>query len=245
MTAFARFQSVFAAVAAMTALMVSFGGAAAPADPKQSTHPIPKLYPCAGQLTRTADLVITMEANKTFYMVTDTATPVTTDPLMDPGYPITAAAFKSKACKRRVVEIRVPSTTSSGCANCYPNAEISACAGSFAGSKYWEDHCRVPASSTTEPTCKTFTHSVEVYLKKSGESEFSKVPISQFLYRGFVDANGCRVAAKNRGQIYDTAEAWPNVLPPASGMDVYRVLSLPTYKGALVPTVVFVEFEKQ
>jgi len=101
------------------------------------------------------------------------------------------------------------------------------------------------AGITAEPTCKTFTHSVEVYLKKSGESEFNKVPISQFLYKGFVDANGCRVAAKNQGQIYDTAEAWPNVIPPASGMDVYRVLSLPTYKGALVPTVIFVEFEKR
>ena len=42
-----------------------------------------------------------------------------------------------------------------------------------------------------------------------------------------------------------SAEVWSNVLPPASGMDVYRVLSLPTYQGALVPTVIFVEFEKQ
>jgi hypothetical protein len=229
----------------MIVLVFSTGGAAAPSDPKQGTHPIPKLYQCAGQLTRAPDLIITMEANKAFYMVTDSAAPVTTQPVMDPGYPITATAAKSKTCKRRVVEIRVPSNTSSGCANCYPNAEIHACAGQFSGSKAFEEHCRVPTSSTSETNCKTFSHAVEVYRKKSGETEFSKIPISTFLYKGFVDVNGCRVAAKHLGQIHDTAEVYPNVLPPASGMDVYRVLSLPNYKGALVDTVIFVEFEKQ
>lgn len=245
MTRFERAQAVFSLVLSATTLLFSIAATAAPASNKPGTHPTPKLYPCAGQLTRAPDLVITMEANKTFYMVTDSAAPVTTQPVMDPGYPISAAAAKTKTCKRRVVEIRVPSTASSGCADCYPNAEINACAGSFSGSVLFEDHCRVPAHSTAEATCKTFNHPVEVYLKKSGQAEFNKVPISHFLYKGFVDVNGCRVAAKNLGQIYDTAEAYPNVVPPASGMDVYRVLSLPTYQGALIDTVIFVEFERR
>jgi hypothetical protein len=242
----ARSKPASATLLAMATLLVSMGATAAPASSKPGTHPTPKLYQCAGQLTRPADHIITMEANKTFYKVTDSTAPVITQPQMDPGYPITATAAKTKTCKRRVVEIRVPSTTSSGCATCYPNAEINACAGSFSGSKEFEEHCRVPTSSTAEATCKTFNHPVEVYLKKSGETEFNKVSISHFLYnKGFVDVNGCRVAAKNLGQIYDTAEVWPNVLPPASGTDVYRVLSLPTYKGALVDTVIFVEFNSK
>ena len=232
-------------VIVMTVLLLSIDAMAAPAKSKPGTQPVAKLYQCAGQLTRPADHVITMEANKTFYKYTDSAAPVITQPVMDPGYVITAAAAKLKTCKRRVVEIRVPSTTSSGCATCYPNAEINACAGSFSGSKEFEEHCRVPGSSTAEATCKTFNHPVEVYVKKSGETEFNKIAISHFLYKGFVDSSGCRVAGKNLGQIHDTAEVWPNVVPPTSGMDVYRVLSLPTYKGALVDTVIFVEFERR
>ena len=245
MTQSARFLSVFSVVTSITALVLSTGATAAPADKKGSTHPIPKMYQCAGQLTRPADHVITMEANKSFYKYTDSAAPVTTDPVMDPGYPITAAAAKSKTCKRRVVEIRVPSTTTSGCDTCYMNAEIHACAGSFSGSTTFEEHCKVPSSSTTEATCKTFNHPVEVYLKKAGETEFNKVAISHFLYKGFVDVNGCRVAGKNQGQIHDTAEVWPNVYKPNSGTDVYRVLTLPTYKGMLVDSVIFVEFERK
>ena len=103
----------------------------------------------------------------------------------------------------------------------------------------------MPTSSTPEATCKTFNHPVEVYLKKSGETEFNKVPIKTFLYKGFVDASGCRVAAKNLGQIYDTAEVYATVNPPASGTDVYRVLTLPTYKGSVVDSVIFVGFERR
>ena len=33
------------------------------------------------------------------------------------------------------------------------------------------------------------------------------------------------------------------VLPPATGMDVYRVLTRPSYKGALIDSVIFVEYE--
>lgn len=234
-----------ALVTAVAALVFSIDGTGAPGDSKPGTQPVPKLYQCAGQLTRPADFIITMEANKAFYQYTDSAAPVTTPPLMDPGYPITAAAAKAKECKRRVVEIRVPSSTSSGCATCYPNAEISVCAGQFSGSKEFEEHCRVPVSSTTEANCKTFSHAVDVYLKKSGEAEFKKTAIASWRYKGFMDASGCRVAAKNKGQIWDTSEAYPNVLPPASGTDVYRVLSLPMYKGALVDSVIFIEYERR
>jgi len=226
-------------------MVVAIGATAAPPNTAPGTHPVPKIYPCAGQLTRAPDKIISMGPNKTFYLVNDNVAPVTTPPLMDPGYPITQAAAKAKECKRRAIDIQVPSNTSSGCTNCYPNAEIHACAGQFASSKLFEDHCRVPASSTSQANCKTFSHTVEVYKKKSGDAEFDKTPIATFVYRGFVDANGCRVAAKYLGQIHDTAEVFPNVTPPASGADVYRVLSLPTYKGALVDTVIFVEFEQR
>jgi len=223
-------------------MVVAIGATAAPPNTAPGTHPVPKIYPCAGQLTRAPDKIISMGPNKTFYLVNDNVAPVTTPPLMDPGYPITQAAAKAKECKRRIIDIQVPSNTSSGCAKCYPNAEINACAGPFANSKLFEHHCRVPASSTSPATCKTFNHTVEVYKKKSGDAAFDKTPIATFVYRGYGDATGCVVSAKHPPQIYDTAEVYPNVTAPASGIDVYRILSLPTYKGALVDTVVFVEF---
>ena len=230
---------------AVLPMVVTMGATAAPPSTKPGTHPTPKIYPCAGQLTRAPDKVIAMGPNKTFYLVNDSAAPVTTPPEMDPGYPITQAAAKAKECKRRVVDIQVPSNTSSGCANCYPNAEISACVGQFANSKLFEHHCRVPATSTPPATCKTFNHTVEVYRKKSGDAAFDKTPIATFIYRGYGEANGCVISAKHPPQIYDTAEVFANVTPPPSGSDVYRVLSLPTYKGALVDTVIFVEFEER
>ena len=36
-----------------------------------------------------------------------------------------------------------------------------------------------------------------------------------------------------------------HLLPPASGTDVYRVTSLPKFKGPLLGTVIFVEFESR
>jgi len=137
----------------------------------------------------------------------------------------------------------VPSTTSSGCANCYAQAEINVCVGSFSGSKEFEEHCRVPVSSTSETDCKTFSHNVEVFWKPSGAANYTLTPLKNFVYKGFKDSTGCRVAAKYLGQIHDTAEVYPTVNPPASGMDVYRVLSLPRYKGNLLDTVIFVEYE--
>ncbi|HZA94951.1 MAG TPA: hypothetical protein VE421_02360 [Burkholderiaceae bacterium] len=217
--------------------------------PKQSggagqTKPTPKVYACGGQLTRTADKIITMEAGKAFYKSTVDDAPVTTAPTGDLNS-ITAAEAKARACTRRVIEIRVPSTTSSGCADCYPNAEIHTCAGSFSGSKEFEEHCRVPVSSTPLADCKTFSHPVAVYKKAAGANSFSLAPIKNFNYRGFIDSSGCRVAAKNLGQIYDTAEVFANVTPPTSGTDVYRVLTLPKYKNALLDSVIFIEFEKK
>ncbi len=187
------------------------------------------------------------EANKTFYKIMTSAAPVATLPVFDPGYPITAAAAKATACKRRVIEIHVPSTASSGCADCYPNAEVNACAGSFAGSTLFEHHCRVPAASTSKPKCETFKHAVEVYYKPAGAAEFGKMPLdpTPLLYRGVKGTDGCRVYAKHLGQIWDTAEVYPNVVPPASGTDIYRVLSLPTFDGALIDSVIFIEFERQ
>jgi hypothetical protein len=96
----------------------------------------------------------------------------------------------------------------------------------------------------SEADCKTFRHDVEVFKKAAGQAEFAKDPIARFTYRGFVDSTGCRVAAKHLGQIHDTAEVWPNVVPPASGTDIYRVTSLPKFKGNVLGTVIFVEFEK-
>jgi hypothetical protein len=65
------------------------------------------------------------------------------------------------------------------------------------------------------------------------------------VYRGVKGTDGCPVYAKHLGQIWDTAEAYPNVVPPASGTDVYRVLSLPTFDGAVIDSVIFIEFERQ
>ncbi len=210
----------------------------------QGTKPTPKVYACGGQLTRTADKIITMEAGKAFYKSTVDNAPVTTAPTGDVNT-ITAAQAKLMACTRRVIEIRVPSTTSSGCADCYDNAEINVCAGPFSGDKEFEEHCRVPASSTPLADCKTFTHQVQVYYKPAGSTTFNLTPLRNFNYKGFVDATGCRVAGKYLGQIHDTAEAYAWVTAPTSGMDVYRVLSLPNYKGSLLDTVVFIEFEKK
>ena len=208
------------------------------------TKPTPKVYACGGQLTRVADKIITMETGKAFYKSTVADAPVTTAPTGDVNS-ITAAQAKLMACTRRVIEIRVPSTASSGCADCYPNAEIHACAGSFAGSKDFEEHCRVPVSATPLADCKTFTHPVSVFKKAAGAANFNPVALKNFNYKGFVDASGCRVAGKNLGQIHDTAEVYANVTPPATGMDVYRVLTLPKYKDALVDSVIFIEFEKR
>jgi hypothetical protein len=238
-----------------TALLVAFAGIAtflvstAAAEPKKGsggsgTKPTPKIYACGGQLTRAADRIITMQSNTAFYKSTVDDAPVTTQPVGDVNT-ITAIEAKLLACTRRVIEIRVPSTASSGCADCKPSAEINVCAGSFAGSKEFEEHCRVPASPTSAADCKTFNHAVAVYKKPSGVASFTPTALKTFNYKGFIDGSGCRVAAKNFGQIYDTAEVYANVTPPSSGTDVYRVLTLPKYKGELVDTVIFIEFEKR
>lgn len=220
-------------------------GTTVDAAPKKSgeTHPAPKVYSCAGQLTRPADFTITMEPNKSSYIQTVDAPPQATMPVIESGAMTKAQAEASK-CERRVIEVRVPSNTSSGCPDCYPNAEIHVCDGQFSGSKLFEHHCRVPTSSTSANDCKTFDHRVEVYKKASGAAEWNLTPIKSFRYRGFMEAGKCRVAAKYLGQIHDTSEVYPNVTPPGNGMDVYRVLSLPKYKGNLVDTVIFIEFEK-
>ena len=239
----------FTCIALLTASMVVLGMSSADAQaPKPSgsggqTKPTPKVYPCGGQLTRTADKIITMEADKAFYKSTVDDAPVTTAPTGDVNT-ITAAQAKLMACTRRVIEIRVPSTASSGCGDCADFAEIHVCAGDFSGSKTFEEHCRVPVSSTPAADCKTFNHPITVYKKASGSQAFVATKPGTFVYKGFIDSSGCRVAGKYLGQIHDTAEVFANVTVPTSGTDVYRVLSLPKYKGALLDTVVVVEFEK-
>ena len=242
MSTTARRGCLSSSIVGLIVLLMASGAWAAPPKKGTGTTPPMKIYPCAGQLTRTPDLVITMEAGKAFYTATDNDAPVTTPPLVQGGA-ISVAESKAKSCNRRVIEVRVPSTTSSGCANCYAQAEINVCVGSFSGSKEFEEHCRVPVSSTSETDCKTFSHNVEVFWKPSGAANFTLTPLKTFVYKGFKDSTGCRVAAKYLGQIHDTAEVYPTVNPPASGMDVYRVLSLPRYKGNLLDTVIFVEYE--
>ena len=247
MTNRARFVGTLLIASVAGILVMPAADAQAPrqsSGSNQGTKPTPKVYSCGGQLTRPADEIITMEAGKAFYKSTVNDTPVTTPPTGDLGS-VTAAEAKLLNCTRRVIEIRVPSTTTSGCADCYPNAEINVCAGSFSGSKEWEEHCRVPVSSTPLADCKTFTHQVQVYKKAAGSKSFNLTPLRNFNYKGFVDGTGCRVGGQYLGQIHDTAEAYANVTPPGSGMDVYRVLSLPKYKGALLDTVVFIEFDKR
>lgn len=214
----------------------SFALAAPATNPNQSTHPQINTNSCAAHLTREPDEVITMEPGKKFYIVTTSAAPAnSTSPY---------GSVAQMPCKRRVIEVRVPSNTSSGCANCYPNAEIHTCAGDFANDKLFEEHCHVPKSSVGETTCKTFSHNVEVYKKPAGTSSFGTKALKTLRYKGFIDSSGCRVAATYLGQIHDTAESYANVTPPAAGMDVYRVLSLPRFDGSFVPTVLFIEYEE-
>jgi hypothetical protein len=219
---------------------------AAPPPKGGTTHPAPKVWPCIGQTTRPADHTITMVANQQDYIATVTAAPVTTPPQMESGA-MTVAEAKAAGCTRRVIEVKVPSTASSGCRSgeCYPNAEINVCAGTFSGSTLWEHHCRVPKSSTSEADCKTFRHDIEVFKKAAGQAEFGKDPIARFTYRGKIESGTCRVVATHLTDThYDTAEVYPNVVPPTSGTDVYRVTSLPKYKGSVLGTVIFIEFEK-
>ena len=217
---------------------------AAPPSNKPGTTPQKKIWPCLGQTTRPADKLVQMQAGKSFYKETVSTTPVTTPPQFESGA-LSVAQAKAASCTRRVIELRVPASTSSGCSDCYPNAEISVGAGTFANSKEFEEYFHVPKSSVSKADCETFKHQIEVFRKPSGATEFEKTPIRTWVYRGFVDSSGCRVAAKNQGQIWDTAEVFANVTPPASGTDVYRVTSLPKFKGAVLDTVIVVEFEKQ
>ena len=103
----------------------------------------------------------------------------------------------------------------------------------------------MPTSTTNSANCTTFQHAIEVFKKSSGQTKYTATVLGTFVYKGFIENSSCRVAAKYLGQIHDTAEVYPNVTPPASGTDVYRVLSLPNYKGALLDTVLFIEFEKK
>lgn len=217
---------------------------AAPGGGSGGTHPAPMINRCGGQLLRAPDAVITMAAGTAFYKTTESTAPTTTLPIIDSGT-MTAAEAKLKACKRRVIEIRVPATASSGCATCSTSAEIHVCAGSFTGSKTFEEHCKVPTSSTSSTNCKTFNHAVEVFKKPSGQTKFTATVPGTFVYKGFIDNTGCRVAAKYLGQLHDTAEVYANVAPPASGTDVYRALTLPNFKWSLLDTVLFIEFEKR
>jgi hypothetical protein len=238
--------SVRSIVAHTGIAVMACGMSTAGAEPPKGggTTPPMKIYACAGQLTRTPDATITMKAGKAFYEDTVRGQPVTTQPVVQNGS-ISVAEAKAKACTRRVIEIHVPSTASSGCPDCYPNAEIHVCAAKFAGSKDFEEHCHVPVSSTSAADCKTFSHPVEVYKKPNGAKSFNLTALKTFHYRGFMDSTGCRVAAKNLGQIHDTAEVYANVTPPKSGTDIYRVLTLPRYKDALLESVIFIEFEKR
>lgn len=225
--------------------LATFAGAllAAPPPKGGTTHPIPKIWRCAGQTDRAPDHVITMVPNQMSYIATVSAPPVTTLPKSESGA-MTAAQAKASGCTRRVIEVRVPASTSSGCTDCYPNAEINVCAASFSDSTLFEHHCHVPKASLTKADCTTFRHDIEVYRKQSGATQWDPNPVATYVYRGFVDASGCRVAATHQGGIHDTAEVWPNVLPPSSGTDVYRVTSLPKFRGNLLDTVIFVEFGK-
>lgn len=229
----------------LATLSLSFTSApAAPLGNKTGPTPQKKIWPCLGQTTRPADALITMLPNKSFYEETVSTALVTTPPQFESGA-LSVTQAKAASCTRRVIELRVPASASSSCSDCYPNAEINVGAGSFASSKEFEEYFHVPKSSVSKADCETFKHQIEVFRKPSGAAEFEKTPIRTWVYRGFVDSSGCRVAAKSQGQIWDTAEVFANVTPPSSGTDVYRITRLPKFKGAVLDTVVVVEFEKQ
>jgi len=137
---------------------------AAPPGNKPGTTPQKKIWPCLGQTTRPADKLIQMQAGKSFYKETVSTTPVTTPPQFESGA-LSVAQAKAASCTRRVIELRVPASTSSGCSDCYPNAEISVGAGTFANSKEFEEYFHVPKSSVSKADCETFKHQIEVFRK--------------------------------------------------------------------------------
>jgi len=206
-------------------------------DPPPGDSPLPIDNACAGHLTRPADVIIYMQANQQEYLAESDDAPGHT------WSSYTTGQYEFNACTRRIIEIRVPASTSSGCADCYPNAEIHACAGYFPGSKVFEEICRVPVSGTSEAKCKTFNHKVDVYKRPAGSTSYGDKPVKSFVYKGFMENGMCRVAAKNLGQIHDTSEVYGYLLPPASGTDRYRVLSYPVYDGNILSTEISVHFE--
>lgn len=193
---------------------------------------------CAGHLTRPADVVVNMQSNKQEYLVESDD-----DPGMTWSQYSLPPHLEFNACKRRIIEVRVPYYASSGCVGCYNFAEIHACAGPFSGSKSFEEICRVPLGGTSEAICKTFSHKIDVYKKPAGASTFGDKPIRSYVYKGSMFNGQCRVAAQYLGQVHDTSEVYASVYPPGSGTDVYRILSYPVFNGSVLSTVVGIEFE--
>jgi hypothetical protein len=219
-------------------IMPSLAGTAPPGNPTPSHPPIPTQLAdaCKDQLTRPADATIPVGTSTNTIHQTFTTVPVATGPV----------GVSNNVCKRRAIDIQVPVKPSPSCANCNIPAEISVCAGTFAGGKTgFENFCTVPVGNTPEAKCKTFGHHVEVYKKAAGQTEFVLMKPGKFFYQGFIGSAQCRVAASTYGGTHnhDTAEVQPNVTRPTTGMDVYRVLSNPMFDGNTVPTVVFIEFE--
>lgn len=225
---------ILLALLAGATCMTSYADIAPPGGDTQPQN----TNPCHAHLTRAADVIINMHANQQEYLVESEDAPGSS---WAPNSTIIQSTFN--ACKRRIIEIRVPSTTSSGCANCYSFAEIHACAGYFPGSKSFEEICRVPTSGTPEATCKTFNHKVDVYKKAAGTTAFNPLPVRSYVYKGYIENGVCRVAAQYLGQVHDTSEVYASVIPPASGTDVYRVLSYPVYEGNVLSTQLSVGFE--
>ena len=109
-------------IVGLIVLLLVSGAWAAPPKKGTGTTPPMKIYPCAGQLTRAADLIITMEAGKAFYTATDNDAPVTTPPLLGSERPQpTSQRCRPTDARPRPGQIRERgiqyASTSAGCTN--------------------------------------------------------------------------------------------------------------------------------
>lgn len=232
-----RLFRVAAALAVVCAVPRVACAAPPPANPG-TAKPLPSA--CAGHLTRAADATISMVPNKAEYKQLVTAQPQVTYSPLTPK----VAVGTIGGCRRVAIDIVVPSTASSGCANCYTFAEAHMGAADIPNGKTFEEDFEVPKTSTAADVCKTFRHAVEVYQKLAGTTAFVKTSY-RFDYRGRYENGQCRVYAYSPGttQIHDTTEVFPGVNVPASGTNTYRILSDLSYQGVHVQPRIVVHFE--
>jgi hypothetical protein len=191
----------------------------------------PQPDPCAYHITRTQDATLTMSAN-----VTEKETGV--------------VAPAQATCPAAVVQVSVPSTSSpapADCApsGCYSTVEMMNGAGSFAGSVQDgdSDYIYIPK---TQAACESYSHWSRICRKSTGQTAFSLLRTRR--YRGFWENGLCfvkRLCGPCDSGCFQTY--FPDDLyakdPPASGTDIYRIVTYAKANGAATAMRVKVGYE--